>query len=183
MSPSGRPLYPHVHQINVSDGGVPKHPIFEAKISKEGMEGDRQKNLKVHGGPDRAVCLFSADLIERMQDEGHTIDAGSSGENLTLAGLSWETLEPGTLLKIGPEVQLEVASYCAPCELNARWFRDGDINRISQRINPGWSRLYARVLRAGLGDPAMSSKSWRAVRRIWRGSAAIEKPFNDGSRS
>jgi len=153
MSPSGRPLYPHVHQINVSDGGVPKHPVFEAKISKEGVEGDRQKNLKVHGGPDRAVCLFSADLIERMQDEGHTIDAGSSGENLTLAGLSWETLEPGTLLKIGPEVQLEVASYCAPCELNARWFRDGDINRISQRINPGWSRLYARVLRAGLVRP------------------------------
>jgi MOSC domain-containing protein YiiM len=44
-----------VHQINVSDGGVPKHPVFEAKISKEGVEGDRQKNLKVHGGPDRAV--------------------------------------------------------------------------------------------------------------------------------
>ena len=78
MSPSGRPPYPHVHQINVSDGGVPKHPVFEAKISKEGVEGDRQKNLKVHGGPDRAVCLFSVDLIERMQDEGHSIDAGSS---------------------------------------------------------------------------------------------------------
>ena len=68
LSP-GRPPYPHVHQVNVSDGGVPKHPVFEAKISKEGVDGDRQRNLKVHGGPNRAVCLFSVDLIERMQDE------------------------------------------------------------------------------------------------------------------
>ena len=150
MTPSGRPPYAHVHQINVSDGGVPKYPVLEAKISTEGVEGDRQRNLKVHGGPDRAVCLFSLELIERMQDEGHSIDAGSSGENLTLAGLDWDTLAPGTTLKIGPDVQLEVASYCAPCEHNARWFRDGDIKRISQRTNPGWSRLYARVLRPGV---------------------------------
>lgn len=153
MGPSGRPPYAHVHQINISDGGVPKQPVLEAKISTEGVEGDRQRNLKVHGGPDRAVCLFSLELIERMQDEGHCIDAGSSGENLTLAGLDWDRLDPGTRLKIGPEVQLEVASYCAPCEHNARWFRDGDINRISQRTNPGWSRLYARVLRAGVVRP------------------------------
>lgn len=153
MSDSGRPPYPHVHQINVSDGGVPKYPVFEAKISKEGVQGDRQRNLKVHGGPDRAVCLFSVELIERMQDEGHSIDAGSSGENLTLAGLAWDTLEPGTQLKIGPDVLLEVASYCAPCEWNARWFRDGDISRISQRTNPGWSRLYARVLESGVVRP------------------------------
>jgi MOSC domain-containing protein YiiM len=153
MSDSGRPPYPHVHQINVSDGGVPKYPVFEAKISKEGVQGDRQRNLKVHGGPDRAVCLFSVELIERMQDEGHSIDAGSSGESLTLAGLAWDTLEPGTQLKIGPDALLEVASYCAPCEWNARWFRDGDISRISQRTNPGWSRLYARVLESGVVRP------------------------------
>lgn len=153
MSRSGRPPYPHVHQINVSDGGVPKHPVFEAKISKEGLEGDRQRNLKVHGGPDRAVCLFSVELIERMQDEGHTIDAGSSGENLTLAGIEWKRLEPGARLKIGPDVRLEVTSYCAPCEWNARWFRDGDITRISQRTNPGWSRLYARVIQPGMVRP------------------------------
>jgi hypothetical protein len=48
-----------------------------------------------------------------MQDEGHTIDAGSSGENLTLAGLSWETLEPGTLLKIGPECNSKWPLLCA----------------------------------------------------------------------
>ena len=107
----------------------------------------------MHGGPDRAVCLFSVELIERMQDEGHTIDSGSSGENLTLAGVEWGSLEPGARLKIGPDVHLEVTSYCAPCEWNARWFRDGDITRISQRANPGWSRLYARVIEPGMVRP------------------------------
>ena len=95
MSENGRPPYPHVCQISVSDGGVPKRPVLEAVITKAGVEGDRQQNLKFHGGPDRAVCLYSLELIERLQDEGHSIDAGSSGENLTISGLEWEKLKPG----------------------------------------------------------------------------------------
>lgn len=153
MTETGRPPYPHVHQINVSDGGVPKRPVREAMVSERGVEGDRQRNLKVHGGQDRALCLFSQDLIERLQDEGHLIEAGFSGENLTLAGLEWEKLKPGDRLQIGPDVQVEIMSYTAPCDLNARWFRDGDYRRISQKKNPGWSRVYAKVLREGLVTP------------------------------
>lgn len=150
---SGRPPYPHVHQINVSDGGVPKRPVFEARVTGVGVEGDRQRNLKVHGGPDRAVCLFSIELLERLQDEGHPIDAGSSGENLTLAGLEWGLVRPGVVLSVGPEVRLEVMSYTVPCSHNAPWFRDGDYRRISQKKNPGWSRVYAKVLRDGVVRP------------------------------
>ncbi|HEY6083928.1 MAG TPA: MOSC domain-containing protein [Nitrospira sp.] len=153
MTNSGRPPYPHVHQINISDGGIPKMPVLEASLTPFGLNGDRQRNLKVHGGPERAICLYSFDLIERLQDEGHSIEAGSAGENLTLAGLEWDHLRPGSHLRVGPDVQLEISSYCAPCELNARWFRDGRISRISQKTHPGWSRLYARVLMSGLVRP------------------------------
>jgi MOSC domain-containing protein YiiM len=153
MNETGRPPYPHVHQINVSDGGVPKRPLIEAKVTEQGLEGDRQRNLSVHGGPDRAVCLYSLELIERLQDEGHPIDPGSAGENLTLAGLQWEKLRPGAQLDIGPDVRLEVTSYCAPCELNAQWFREGEFKRISQKTNPGWSRIYARVFQGGIVRP------------------------------
>ncbi|SLM48338.1 conserved protein of unknown function [Nitrospira japonica] len=153
MNGSSSPSYPHVHQINVSDGGIPKHPLLEAFVGKDGLAGDAQRNRKLHGGPERAVCLYSLDLIERLQDEGHPIDPGSSGENLTLAGLEWSGLGPGAKLRIGPEVELEIASYCAPCELNAQWFRDRDISRIHQNNNPGWSRLYARVLQSGVVRP------------------------------
>jgi MOSC domain-containing protein YiiM len=153
MIGTGRPPYPHVHQINLSDGGLPKRPVLEAVIAKTGVEGDRQRNLKVHGGLDRALCLFSQDLIERLQDEGHSIDAGFSGENLTLAGLDWEKLKPGDRLQIGPAVQIEIMSYTVPCDLNARWFRGGDYKRISEKKHPGWSRFYARVLVEGVVRP------------------------------
>lgn len=155
---SGRPPYPHVHQINVSDGGVPKRPVLEARMTEKGVEGDRQRNLTVHGGPDRAVCLFSLELLERLQDEGHPIDAGSSGENLTLAGLDWDFIRPGVVLSVGPEVLLEVTSYTVPCRHNVPWFRDGDYQRISQKKNPGWSRVYAKVLRDGLVRPGDAVK-------------------------
>ena len=145
--------HPRLHQINVSAGGVPKRPVPEAMIAKAGVEGDRQRNLKVHGGPERAVCLFSRELLDRLQEEGHPIEAGSSGENLTLAGLEWSLIKPGVKLSIGQDVQLEVTSYTVPCSHNAQWFQDGDYHRISQKKNPGWSRVYAKVLRAGLVRP------------------------------
>jgi len=44
-------------------------------------------------------------------------------------------------------------SYTAPCEKNARWFREGNYKRVSHKKNPGWSRLYAKVLREGLVRP------------------------------
>jgi MOSC domain-containing protein YiiM len=150
---SGRPSYPHVHQINISDGGVPKRPVLEAKVGARGLDGDRQRNLKVHGGPDRAVCLFSLELIEHLQEEGHSIDAGSSGENLTVVGLDWDLVRPGVRLTVGPDIELEVTSYTAPCSHNARWFRDADYSRISQKKHPGWSRVYAKVLRGGIVRP------------------------------
>jgi MOSC domain-containing protein YiiM len=153
MAITGRLPYPYLYQINISDGGVPKRPLLEAVITKAGVEGDRQQNLQVHGGPDRAVCLYSQDLIERLQDEGHSIEAGSSGENLTLAGLEWEKLKPGDRLQVGPEVQLEMMSYTTPCDKNAQWFLDRDYKRVSQKKNPGWSRLYTKVLREGVVRP------------------------------
>lgn len=161
MTDTGRPSYAHVHQINVSDGGVPKKPVLQAKVTDRGLDGDRQRNLKVHGGPDRAVCLYSLELLERLQDEGHSIDAGSSGENLTLAGLDWALIQPGVRLSVGPDVRLEVMSYTVPCSHNAQWFQDGDYQRISQKKHPGWSRVYAKVLREGLvksGDEVVIEK-------------------------
>lgn len=141
---------PYLHQISVSDGGVPKLPVPEARITVNGVTGDRQRNLEAHGGVDRAICLFSLEVIEALQAEGHTIKPGSSGENLTLAGLDWAHLEPGDQLRIGDAVRLEIVKYTEPCRFNAQWFQDGNFNRINQKKHPGWSRVYARVLAEGM---------------------------------
>jgi len=147
---------PYLHQISVSNGGVPKLAVPQARVTKDGVEGDRQRNLKVHGGPDRAVCVYSLEAIEALRKEGHSIVSGAAGENFTVAGLDWKRIEPGSRLRVGNEVKLEVLSYTAPCDHNACWFKDEDFSRISQKKHPGWSRVYARVLSEGIvkqGDP------------------------------
>ncbi|TKB71077.1 MAG: MOSC domain-containing protein [Nitrospira sp.] len=141
--------HPHVHQINVSNGGVPKLPVSEALVTAKGLEGDRQRNLVVHGGPDRAVCLFSWERIQALQREGHSIAPGAGGENLTLAGLDWGELKPGDQIRLAERVLLELTGYTEPCKHNAQWFKEGNFNRMNQKRHPGWSRLYARVLAEG----------------------------------
>jgi MOSC domain-containing protein YiiM len=143
-----------VHAINISNGGVPKLPRPSAWIDRGGVEGDRQRNLKLHGGPDRAVCLYSLELVQALQAEGHPIAPGAIGENLTLAGVEWEHMRPGARVEIGA-VLLELTSYTAPCKNIAAAFRDAVFARVSQKVHPGWSRLYARVLidgRVDVGD-------------------------------
>lgn len=137
-------------QINVSGGGVPKLPVSRAEISSSGVAGDRQSNLEFHGGPDRAVCLFSLERIMTLQAEGHPIFPGSTGENLTVSGLDWEAIIPGTRLKVGESLVLEIASYTTPCKSIGPSFTGGQSSRISHKTNPGWARLYARVLEPGM---------------------------------
>ncbi len=138
-----------VLRVNVSDGGVPKMPIAAGVITEEGFYGDRQDDLRVHGGPNRAVCLFSFEVIERFSNEGHPIAPGCTGENLTIAEIDWTLVEPGVVLLIGARVVLEVTNYTEPCSKNARWFIDGDFNRMNEALHPGESRVYARVITGG----------------------------------
>ena len=138
-----------VAHIHVSDGGVPKRPILSAVIGTLGVEGDRQANSEQHGGPERALCLFSRERIEALQAEGHPISPGTAGENITLSGLDWDEVEPGTRLRLGDSVLVEITRYTAPCTKIRANFADGDFNRINQKTHAGWSRAYARVIEGG----------------------------------
>ena len=145
-----------IFQLNVSDGGVPKLAVREAVLTQGGLEGDRQQDLRYHGGPKRALCLFALERVLELQAEGHPIFPGSVGENLTVVGLDWTRLVPGARLALGEEAIVEITSYTSPCKHIAASFREGDFKRISQKVHPGHSRLYARVLRPGrlaVGQP------------------------------
>lgn len=145
----------HIQQVNVSNGGVPKRAVPDAMVTRDGLAGDWQTNRKYHGGPDRAVCLLSAELIAQLANEGHPIAPGTTGENLTVSGLDWPSLVPGVRLSVG-DAELEIVSYAAPCKTIKASFADERFERISQKTHPGESRVYARVLREGrvrTGDP------------------------------
>ena len=85
-----------VHSINIStQGGVPKLPIDKAEIKFEGVEGDFNKfrTEKKNSIGTRAVTLFSLEQIEKLKSEGHSIDVGTTGENITIEGVDWPSLE------------------------------------------------------------------------------------------
>ncbi len=128
---------------------MPKHARASVRVTIDGIEGDRQRDLRFHGGPLRAVSLYSLELIDALQREGHPIVPGAMGENLTLAGLEWSAMLPGATIEIGP-VRLVLTGFASPCKNIAPAFRDEHFVRVSQKVHPGWSRLYAKVDREGL---------------------------------
>jgi MOSC domain-containing protein YiiM len=142
--------------INISAGGVPKRPVPKAEVTSLGLTGDGHRNTEHHGGLDRALCVFSMELIDALACEGHPITPGAIGENITVEGVSWETVAPGACYRLGDRVVIEVTTYTSPCLNIRRNFIGHDYSRISQKRHPGWSRVYARVLAPGeihCGDP------------------------------
>lgn len=145
-----------IFQLNTSPGGVPKLAVREAEVTQLGLSGDDHKFPDIHGGPDRAVCLFSLERILELQKEGHPIFPGAVGENVTISGIDWNDVVPGQQLQLGDQVLLEITSYTSPCNSIPDSFLDGRYQRISQKVYPGYSRVYARVLRPGkiaIGQP------------------------------
>lgn len=144
-----------VFQINVSQGGVPKRAVAGATLHELGFEGDKVANPRVHGGPMRAVCIYALERILAHQEAGKPIFPGAIGENVTTVGIEWDTVVPGARMELGPAL-VEVTRYATPCGTTAP-FLSGDLACYHQDLNPGWSRVYARVLRGGpvrAGDPA-----------------------------
>lgn len=137
--------------ININPrGGVPKYAVPTAELTAEGVVGDKQRDRRFHGGPTRAVSLYSLERIAALREEGHPIAPGTTGENLTVSGLDWDKLVVGDRLLIGDWVELEITGYATPCNNIVESFDEGEFKRISQKLHPGWSRLYARVLAEGV---------------------------------
>lgn len=138
-----------IRSINLSPGGVPKRAVTDAQVTLSRIVGDAQNDTKHHGGPEKAVCLYSLECIQALQREGHPIEVGTAGENLTVEGINWDRVVPGARFRCGDEVELEVASFTNPCKTIKGSFIDGRFRRISHLFHPGWSRVYARVLTEG----------------------------------
>ncbi|HLE58868.1 MAG TPA: MOSC domain-containing protein [Candidatus Limnocylindria bacterium] len=140
-----------IASVNVSPGGVPKLPIDGAWVGTLGLEGDgHTEPVPSHGGPDKAVSLFSVESIARVAADGHTAFPGAYGENLTLSGIELGSLTAGDRLAIGHGgLLIELTGHAAPCQTLAHWFVERRIARISPKVHPEDSRWYARVLAEG----------------------------------
>ena len=85
-------------------------------LTEMGLEGDRQADLQVHGGYDKAVYAYSYKHYKYWSDElGETYtEYGLVGENLTIDDLDEKEINIGDVLEIG-DTRLQVSQPRIPC--------------------------------------------------------------------
>jgi MOSC domain-containing protein YiiM len=136
-------------QINTSNGGIPKLPVMFARVTTAGVEGDWQKNRKYHGGPDRAICLYSEELYAWLNEQGIAVGNGGVGENFTTRGIDLQKLGPGDQLEVGSGDGpiIEITKVRVPCRTLKKW--DDDLPELIV----GRSGWMAKVVREGVAKP------------------------------
>ncbi len=129
--------------------GIFKRPVAgRVRVGREGLAGDRQADLTVHGGELKAVYSYSVASYEWWNQElGRTLPPGMFGENLTIDGLDDETVAIGDRFTIGTTV-LEAVQPRLPCyKLGIRF---GDMTMVQRFMRSRRFGTYFRVV--GEGD-------------------------------
>lgn len=105
---------PRIVSVNISPGGIPKHPIQVGEVGEAGLAGDGHDHEK-HNTPLQAVCLIDLESLDELRAEGFDVYPGATGENLTLQGVGVDALEVGDRLLLSGGVQLELTKRRKPC--------------------------------------------------------------------
>ena len=128
---------------------------FVHDVLRVNLDGDRQADLSVHGGPSKAVYGYPSEHYEYWKQELPEMELpwGMFGENLTTLGLMESELNVGDKFQAGTAV-LMVTEPRMPCyKLGIRFGRSDIIKRF---LASGRTGFYFAVLRegdVGAGDP------------------------------
>jgi MOSC domain-containing protein YiiM len=135
--------------------GIFKHPVGgQIHLGRDGFDGDQQADLRVHGGPDKAVHLYPAAhyalLADRFPQAAGDLVPGSLGENISSAGLDEGGVRIGDIFHLG-QALLQVCHPRSPCwKIDERFGVDGIAAFIAEQGLTGW---YFRVVRTGMVAP------------------------------
>ena len=135
--------------------GIFKFPVQgRVYLHSLDLEGDRQADLSVHGGPDKAVYGYPSEHYPywKKQLPGVDLPWGAFGENFTTAGLVEDTVHLGDRYRIGA-AEVVVTQPRLPCfKLNLKFGRDDLVKKFLASRRSGF---YFRVLlegEVGAGD-------------------------------
>jgi MOSC domain-containing protein YiiM len=132
---------------DVQTGGR-KHPVPEAYLHATHLAGDGQADLKNHGGPDKAVCVYPHDHYPYWEQAlGAPLEPGAFSENLTLAGALETEVSVGDIWEVG-EARVQVSQPRIPCSKLAGKRGRKDLPELIHAN--GFSGFYLRVLREGV---------------------------------
>ena len=112
------------------------------------LDGDRQADLTVHGGPDKAVYAYPAEHLPLWNDElGTEFVSGTFGENLSTAGWLEDDVRIGDVWAWG-DARLQVSQPRSPCYKLATIIGRPDLlKRFIRNGRTGW---YLRVLQPAI---------------------------------
>lgn len=132
------------------ESAISKAPVqTRVQLGSTNLDGDRQYNLKYHGGPDKAVCCFSAEHYAYWQNDfgmGAAFAYGAFGENFTLAGLLEADACVGDIYAVGT-ARIQISQPRQPCVNVARkWNRKEMPRRMEETGHTGY---YLRVVESG----------------------------------
>ena len=125
-----------------------------------GLEGDGHAHPNIHGGPERALLLITAEGVEELAARGFQITYGSLGENLTTRGIGRREWRAGQRWTIGAEVVIQITKRRGPCKsLNVfPGIQAAIFDELAQAGDPsspywGLSGFYASIIRPGVIRP------------------------------
>lgn len=129
-----------------------KNPVCETIwLGAENLEGNRQADLRYHGGPDKAVCCFASEHYAELSEfVGQPLKYGSLGENFTLSGMLEGEVCLGDQYRVGDAI-VEVSQPRQPCGNLARRWGKKQLPRFM--VERGFTGFYVRVLEEGLVQP------------------------------
>jgi MOSC domain-containing protein YiiM len=136
--------------------GIFKQPVFgPVRLRCLNLDGDRQADLAVHGGPFKAVYAYPSEHYEFWREElpGTQLPAGMFGENFTTEGLFERDLHSGDRLQIGTAV-IMVRQPRIPCYKLALKFHRNDI--LARFLRSGRSGFYFSVEQEGVVEAGNS---------------------------
>src|SRR5688572_24480431 len=143
----GKPTY--IEAAEPWTSGIYKSPVHgRVALSLTNLAGDGQADLRVHGGPDKAVCVYAAEHYSSWREELGVEDCGPGwfGENFSVEGQSEKDAAVGDTYRIGTAL-VQISQPRAPCwKLGRRWNRPDMPKLVVQSGRTGW---YLRVLEPG----------------------------------
>lgn len=150
----GRPRLVTSHGEPVSTAIFKAPVIGRVKLRKLNLDGDRQADLSVHGGPTKAVYLYPSEHYGfwRRELPAMQLNWGMFGENFTTEGLLESEVNIGDKFGIGSAVVM-VTEPRMPCyKLGIRFGRSDIIKRFLQSQRTGFYFAVEQEGEVGVGD-------------------------------
>lgn len=132
------------------------------------IDGDRQADLRVHGGPQKAVYLYPHEHYAFWRSElpDANLDLAAFGENLTTEGVMESDVSPGDLLEMGT-TQFRVTIPRMPCfKLAAKFERADMVKRFWQSGRCGFYLAVVREGQIAAGDEIHLTRAGEASATI-----------------